>query len=656
MKKINSFAALCSLTAIFAIAPSCQKEIALENVDDQVPAGYEKVTLTAGIDTKINGGFNDDGSGWIKWNSSSENISVFYTIGNEFKLAKFSRINCSGTAASGTFEGVVESGDDRLFKYVVFPYSDSQDIATSGQIKVNMSKSQGPTNEDGLTSGSILAGKVNGTEVSLATTCAYLRINIPITGMKGTRRTTDIKTIVIKGRRTTDENAETSEFMSGTSFITFDADGKPSLSPRIAKNYNYDSIELHPKSAVVDAVTVYCGGEILCPIFPGTYDHLSFELKNCSDESVGFFEVNATNVFTRGLAKNLGTIYFPYIKTGTIGKVTYGTRTLSADSDGSTLTLTGSADAFVGHPATLSDYEFGFEAWAGDSKLDDIVATTAAPTEGKKGECVDFSFTSNDAAYASVTKVKAYAKVLSGGDRVYGEEMNVTKPKEVRTVTFNFTDGLFTTDKFDDSYSFVYDTPAVGDYKCVDDKGTYGPKGSDQFPMVTYKGMPARVAQIKMWNGSEWVTDPSVTTSSELTMLGGSLTKIENGISYTIKIPKGLYTRSTAKTIETDKDLVGMFGSGTDMCLELPAFAGFKLTKVICSNPTTTKFYAGVLNDTSTALTIKTRAEVKNSVADWNNISEVEVPIASAEAGAVQYLRINSMSRMPYFILEYTEQ
>lgn len=651
MKKINSFAAICSLTAIFAIAPSCQKEIIDNTAEELIPEGYEKVTLNAGLDTKINGDIN----GGIKWNSSSENISVFYTIGNEFKLAKFSRINCSGTAASGTFEGVVESGDDRLFKYVVFPYNESQGIATSGQITVNMSKSQGPTNEDGLTSNSILAGKVTGTEVSLATTCAYLRINIPITGIKGTRRTTDIKTIVIKGRRTTDENAETSEFMSGTSFITFDADGKPSLSPRIVKNYNYDSIELHPKSAKVDDVDVYCGGEILCPIYPGTYDHLSFELKNYDNESVGFFEVNATNVFTRGLAKNLGTIYFPYIKTGTIGKVTYGTRTLSADSDGSTLTLTGSADAFVGHPATLSDYEFGFEAWAGDSKLDDIVATTAAPTEGKKGECVDFSFTSNDAAYASVTKVKAYAKVGTDGNKVYGEEMNVTKPKEVRTVTFNFTDGLFTTDKFDDSYSFVYDTPAVGDYKCVDDKGTYGPKGSDQFPTVTYKGAPARVAQIKMWNGSEWVTDPDITTSSVIDMLGGSLTKIEKGISYTVKIPKGRYTRSSA-TAGTDKDLAGMFGSGTDMCLELPAFTGFKLTKVICSNPTTTKFYAGVLNDTSTELTSKTRATVANTAGDWNNIFETEVPIATAEAGAVQYLRINSMSRMPYFILEYTEQ
>lgn len=650
MKKINSFAALCSLTAIFAIAPSCQKEIALENVDDQVPAGYEKVTLTAGIDTKINGGFNDDGSGWIKWNSSSENISVFYTIGNEFKLAKFSRINCSGTAASGTFQGEVESGDDRLFKYVVFPYSDSQDIATSGQIKVNMSKSQGPTNEDGLTSGSILAGKVNGTEVSLATTCAYLRINIPITGMKGTRRTTDIKTIVIKGRRTTDENAETSEFMSGTSFITFDADGKPSLSPRIAKNYNYDSIELHPKSAVVDAVTVYCGGEILCPIFPGTYDHLSFELKNCSDESVGFFEVNATNVFTRGLAKNLGTIYFPYIKTGTIGKVTYGTRTLSADSDGSTLTLTGSADAFVGHPATLSDYEFGFEAWAGDSQLADIVATSAAPTEGKKGESVDFSFTSNDAAYASVTKVKAYAKVGTDGDKVYGEEMNVTKPKEVRTVTFDFTaDEIYTPGKLSDA-EFAYITPTtVGVYKELNSKG------ADIFPDLTHKFLAnsnSKVSRMRKWDGTEWQTDGDLTTSTPIpNLLGCTLTKTEGGVTYTIKFPDGQYTQYTASAGGTSSNVLM---TASNYSIELPAFAGFKLTKVVCSTPSTASYKAAVVNEASDTPS-KTK-EVVHPTGSWEDIAEFELPIAEAEAGQVQYLKFTTQPRIPYFILEYTEQ
>ena len=643
MRKINSFAALCSLTAIFAIAPSCQKEIIDNTAEELIPEGYEKVTLNAGLDTKINGDIN----GGIKWNSSSENISVFYTIGNEFKLAKFSRINCSGTAASGTFEGVVESGDDRLFKYVVFPYNESQDIATSGQITVNMSKSQGPTNEDGLTSGSILAGKVTGTEVSLATTCAYLRINIPITGMKGTRRTTDIKTIVIKGRRTTDESAETSEFMSGTGFITFDADGKPSLSPRIVKNYNYDSIELHPKSAKVDDVDVYCGGEILCPVFPGTYEFLSFELKNCSNESVGFFEVNATNVFKRGLAKNLGTIYFPYIKTGTIGKVTYGTRTLSADSDGSTLTLTGSADAFVGHPATLADYEFGFEAWAGDSQLADIVATTAAPTEGKKGECVDFSATSTD---ATITKVKAYAKVGTDGDKVYGEEMNVTKPKEVRTVTFDFTaDDTYTPGKLSDAV-FAYITPTtVGVYKELNSKG------ADIFPDLTHKFLAnssSKVSRMRKWDGTEWQTDGSLTVTTEITnLLGCTLTKTEGGVTYTIKFPDGQYTQYTASAGGTSSNVLM---TASDYSIELPAFAGFKLTKVVCSTPSTAGYKAAVVNVASDKPS-KTK-EVVHPTGSWEDIAEFELPIAEAEAGQVQYLKFTTQPRIPYFILEYTEQ
>lgn len=652
MKKINSFAALCSLTAIFAIAPSCQKEIIDNTAEELIPEGYEKVTLNAGLDTKVNGLID----GTIQWGTKTESIGVFYTIDGEYKKAEFKKTSNTGVAPTGTFEGVVESGDNRLFKYALYPYNDNLKMLET-QICHSLSKKQSPVNENGLTSNSILAGKLDGTDVVLSPACAYMRINLPITGVavptdpqKSTRRITDIKTIVITGHRTDDANEGTKYYMSGQSYIEFDAEGKPSLYPRDVTGTDRNIINLSPKEVDVDGKNVYCGGEILCPIYPGTYDFLSFKLKNYDDVEVGSFEVNAINVFTRGLAKNLGTIYYPYIKTGTIGKDTYGTRTYSADSDGSTLTLTGSADAFVGHPATLADYEFGFEAWAGETPLTDIVATSAAPTEGKKGECVDFSFTSNDAAYASVTKVKAYAKVGTDGDKVYGEEMNVTKPKEVRTVTFNFTEGKFTTGKLSDAV-FAYITPTtVGVYKELNST-----KDGDSFPDLThnfYANNSSKISRMRKWDGTDWQEDGSLKTDTAIpNLLGCTLTKIEGGVTYTIKFPDGQYTQTSASAGGQSGNLLM---TAKNYSIELPAFAGFKLTKVVCSTPSTSDYKAAVVNAASDTPS-KTK-QVKHDTGDWNNIYEAELPIAKAEAGQVQYLKFTTTPRIPYFILEYTEQ
>lgn len=367
------FVALC---AIATLAVSCQKEVIKNTAsEDQtvVPEGMKYVSFEVGTPTKISGNP-------VKWNSSSEDISVLALYNGESVNYKFTaNPNEVASSETTTITGIVDIDAELL--YVVYPYKADNSVDDKRKIHLPQLTSFGYSNP-GASSNTYFACKINETDgtysaaSNLKPLFSFLNLKFPVrvkdvlpgytnpSGTTAAQNSPLATTVKITGSGIT-----------GATVVDFSGkDPVTTLDDTTEEKTLKVTLKQHKQSGLPYA------GEYLVQIVPGMVSGLKFKVEYEQEYTVKYAAYDAE--YTLGAAGSEG---FSFVR-GTSydielsGPFVKSVSTVSATFQDNTLTMTGSADVYFGGKVTAENYEMKFLYSIKDA--DDWTPVTASYDDG----------------------------------------------------------------------------------------------------------------------------------------------------------------------------------------------------------------------------------------------------------------------------------
>lgn len=522
MKKNLIFAAMSSLTVIFAV--SCAKETPVGTEETPVEEGLKTVTLTAGVETKVN---SVDGT--LKWNSSAETIAVFGQVGEEMVKYQFSKP--AGTSATeAQFSGTVS--ENALLKYASYPYTSSVDLCNctaDGVFSFHLDPELSYNATNSVPNKTPLYGVISGESLTMKSACAYLKIMLPKTNAGETLEIYKSVTVSAAG-------------CCGT--FTVDCTGD---SPVISSGSGNELVNTPRKSR---------SGNIYIPVIPGTYDDITITIEYIDDSGYPAFVKKSTSSQTFVAGK----FYDCHEMSGA-----YAESVASGDAkvEGTTLTMNASAVVWKYSGITNEDYNAKFfYAEAGTEKGASGWTEVAGTISGE----------TNEVALTATAEVEAgknyqfYAQI-SDGVKTYDSEIVAVAAKRVVEVVWNFAEIAAGGESY---------TPYTYNATESERKRIVNSEGAEVFPTFSISGSKADF-YYQVWNGSAYLTTEYVTSGTAsldaIGMLGGTTTCTVDGATYalTIASTSSYYTFFSSKLCHGSK--------GFNIKMECPDNA--KITKVL---------------------------------------------------------------------------
>lgn len=523
MKKNLIFAAMSSLTVIFAV--SCAKETPVGTEETPVEEGLKTVTLTAGVETKVN---SEDGT--LKWNSSAENLAVFGQVGEEMVKYQFSKP--AGTSATeAQFSGTVS--ENALLKYASYPYTSSEDwcnCTADGVLSFHLDPELSYNATNSVPNKTPLYGVISGESLTMKSACAYLKIMLPMTNAGETLEIYKSVTVSAAG-------------CCGT--FTVDCTGD---SPVISSGSGNELVNTPRKSR---------SGNIYIPVIPGTYDDITITIEYIDDSGYPVFVKKSTSSQTFVAGK----FYDCHEMSGA-----YAESVASGDAkvEGTTLTMNASAVVWKYSGITNEDYNAKFfYAEAGTEKGASGWTEVSGTISGE----------TNEVALTATAEVEAgknyqfYAQI-SDGVKTYDSEIVAVAAKRVVGVVWNFAE--IAAGGGETYTPYTYNSTESGRKRIVNSEG------AEVFPTFSITASKADF-YYQVWNGSAYSTTEQVTSGTASTnaagMLGGTTTCTVDGATYalTIASTSSYYTFFSTKLCHGSK--------GFNIKMECPENA--KITKVL---------------------------------------------------------------------------
>ena len=475
MKTIFKHFGIIALAALAACV-SCTKE---ENgVDPGQKNGLRTLSISVDFATKV----NSDGP-TIKWDAAEDNLSVIGLVDGSPRMYKFTKAEGS-KSTDATFTSAVEIPASADLLYAVYPYNSKYNWDGAGDLSLTLKNEQSGFDNGGVSAHPLMAGEISGSSVTLKQVCSFLKFTLPARSGSASY----VRYIYVRGTG-----------VAGKVDVDF------SGSDPLASAGDADYMRVTTKSAGEK------NGDVYVPVLPGTYSSLTIELEYTDGHSNYLRTTNNSNTLERGKYKDLGTASGPFV---------VSTGVSSATLDGTTLSLSGTANVWKHFGVDNSDYTFKFTYK--DSEAEDIAANwTEVTADSPTGDGNTVTFTKDVTVTAGKTyNVKAVV-VASGVTSESTEETTAAKSK--KTVTINAATN-------DDFANFVYSTPSK-DYHIIVNES-----GDPIFPTITewFKG------KAKEYDGSAF--GESQDFSSELNnFVGGTLTK--DGCEFVFRNSSKYYVR-----------------------------------------------------------------------------------------------------------------
>ena len=464
MKTIFKHLGIIALASLAACV-SCTKE---ENgVDPGQKNGLRTLSISVDLATKVN-----SVGPTIQWDAGEENLSVIGLVDGSPRMYKFTKAAAESKSTEATFTSAVEIPASAELLYAVYPYKSDYDWDGTGDpsLSLTLKNEQSCFDNGGVSAHPLMAGKISENSVTLKQVCSFLKFTLPARSGAASY----VRYIYVRGTG-----------VAGNVDVDF------SGSDPVASAGDADYMRVLTKSEGEK------NGDVYVPVLPGTYSSLTIELEYTDGHSNYLRTTNNSNTLERGKYKDLGTASGPFV---------VSTGVSSATLDGTTLSLSGTANVWKYFGVDNSKYTFKF-AYK-DSEAENWTEVTAdSPT----GDGTAVTFTKD----VTVTAGKTYnvkTVIVADGATSNSEQVN-SSAAGLKTVTLSARTDI-------DSY--VYNAPSTSDlHKIVD------ASDNDIFPVVS-----SGAARAKTWDGSAWsdAGDISFASSPYPKLLGGSFTK--DGFSF----------------------------------------------------------------------------------------------------------------------------
>ena len=270
MKKTRLFAAISSLAVIFTV--SCIKETPNGVEENPVEPGFKTVTLTAGVQTKMNSADNV-----LRWNTGNEKLAVFGQIGDSMVKYLFTKPSGATTPTSAEFTGTVS--ENAVLKYAAYPYAEEDEkcnCSSDGVFTFKLDQGQIFNAANSVSAYPPLYSEIDGQSVTMKSACAYLRIMLPYDNSNSSLAIFESVEINSKG-------------ISGT--FTLDCTGDA------------------PVVSAGDGTKILCtpknskSGALYVPVIPGTYDDITITVNYTDDCGYPAFTKQSTKTQTFEMGK-----------------------------------------------------------------------------------------------------------------------------------------------------------------------------------------------------------------------------------------------------------------------------------------------------------------------------------------------------------------
>lgn len=476
MKTIFKHFGIIALAALAACV-SCTKE---ENgVDPGQKNGLRTLSISVDLATKVN-----SVGPTFQWDAAEDHLSVIGLVDGSPRMYKFTKA-AGSKSTEATFTSAVEIPASAQLLYAVYPYNSDYNWDGTGDLSLTLKNVQSCYDNGGVSAFPLMAGKISNNSVTLKQVCSFLKFTLPARSGSASY----VRSIYVRGTG-------------------------------IAGNVDVDFSGDDPVASAGDAEFMRVGtknegakyGDVYVPVLPGIYSSLEIELEYTDGHSNYVRTTNSSNTLVRGKYKDLGTASGPFV---------VSTGVSSATLDGTTLSLSGTANVWKYFGVDNSKYTFKF-AYK-DSEAEDIAANwTEVDADSPTGDGNTVTFTKDVTVTAGKTyNVKAVV-VASGVTSESTEETTAAKSK--KTVTINAATN-------DDFANFVYSTPTKSGYHIIVNES-----GEPIFPILTdwFKG------KAKEYDGSAF--GESYNFDGELKLfVGGTLTK--DGCEFVIPQSNRYYVR-----------------------------------------------------------------------------------------------------------------
>ena len=390
-------------------------------------------------------------------------------------------------AIEATFTSAVEIPASAELLYAVYPYNSKYNWDGTGDpsLTLKLNNEQSCFDNGGVSAHPLMAGKISGNSVTLKQVCSFLKFTLPARSGSAS----NVRYIYVRGAG-----------VAGNVDVDF------SGSDPIASAGDADYMRVTTKDAGTKS------GDVYVPVLPGTYSSLTIELEYTDGHSNYLRTTNNSNTLERGKYKDLGTASGPFV---------VSTGVSSATLDGTTLSLSGTANVWKYFGVDNSDYTFKFTYK--DSEAEDIAANwTEVTADSPTGDGNTVTFTKDVTVTAGKTyNVKA---VVVASDVTSESTEETTAAKSKKTVTINAATN-------DDFANFVYSTPSSSGYHIIVNES-----GDPIFPTITkwFEG------KAKEYDGSAFGESQDF-TGTITKVAGGTLTK--DGCEFVFREASTYYVR-----------------------------------------------------------------------------------------------------------------
>lgn len=588
MKKTRIFAALSSLAVIFTV--SCVKETPNGVEENPVEPGFKTVTLTAGVQTKMNSADNV-----LRWNTGAEKLAVFGQIGDSMVKYLFTKPSgTTNTPTSAEFTGTVS--ENAVLKYAAYPYDADDEkcnCSSDGVFTFKIDPGQIFNATNSVSAYPTLYSEIDGQSVTMKSACAYLRIMLPYDNSNSSLaifKSVEINSKGISGTFTLD--------CTGAAPVVSAGDGSRILcTPKNSKS-----------------------GALYVPVIPGTYDDITITVNYTDDCGYPAFvrQSTKTQTFEMGKFYDCKEVSGAYIEGVTAG---------AASVEGTTLTMNASAVIWKYSGITNGNYTAKiFYAEEGVAK--GAAGWTELPVE-IAGETNEVTLSASATVDASKT-YQFYAQVYDGTKTIDSEIAfsSIKVTKITKTVEFTF-----------DGTGFEYLDPENG-YKVITDEA-----GNPVFPNFYPGEKTNKYYSYKEYSNGKWgevITKD--TTPTPTNILGGIITKEADGENFSIFINSEYSTYESYYTYWTDLLCCDSKFNIKVLCPEDYAITGITL-KVLKDKTCTW----GVGSKANT-YDISASQSYKSTT---GNV-EVNIPIPATEIGTPYYLVSNAKSnRLSSLVITY---
>ena len=447
--------------------------------ENPVEPGFKTVTLTAGVQTKMNSADNV-----LRWNTGNEKLAVFGQIGDSMVKYLFTKPSGATTPTSAEFTGTVS--ENAVLKYAAYPYAEEDEkcnCSSDGVFTFKLDQGQVFNAANSVSAYPPLYSEIDGQSVTMKSACAYLRIMLPYDNSNSSLAIFKSVEINSKG-------------ISGT--FTLDCTG----AAPVASAGDGTKILCTPKNSK--------SGALYVPVIPGTYDDITITVNYTDACGYPAFSKQSTKTQTFEMGKfyDCKEISGAYIESVTTGAATV---------EGTTLTMNASAVIWKYSGITNDNYTAKiFYAEEGVAK--GAAGWTELPVE-IIGETNEVTLSASATVDASKT-YQFYVQVSDATKTIDGEIVtsSIKVTKITKSVEFTF-----------DGTGFEYLEPENG-YKVITDE-----EGNPIFPCFYPGAKTDKYYSYKAYSDGQYgEVTTTVQNPAPTNILGGTITKEADGEEFSI--------------------------------------------------------------------------------------------------------------------------